>query len=206
MKVSIDGWEDGAPIPPKFAFGQIPAEGRFELGGNVNPPISWSGAPEGTRSFALICHDPDVPSVGDDVNQEGKTVPASLPRVDFFHWVVANIPADRSSIAEGEASNGVTAKGKASGEKPYGIAGLNNYTQWFAGDADMGGDYADYDGPCPPWNDEVVHHYHFTVFALSVPALELAANFDGPALRAAMEGKVLAEASYSGTYTMNRDL
>ena len=147
-----------------------------------------------------------MPSVGDDVNQEGKTVPASLPRVDFFHWVIANIPADRSSIAEGEASGGVTAKGKASGKKPYGVAGLNNYTQWFDGDADMGGNYADYDGPCPPWNDEVVHHYHFTVFALSVPSLELAGNFDGPELRAAMEGKVLAEASYSGTYTMNRDL
>ena len=149
MKVSIEGWEDGAPIPPKFAFGQIPAEGRFELGGNVNPAISWSGAPEGTQSFALICHDPDVPSVGDDVNQEGKTVPASLPRVDFFHWVIANIPADRSGIAEGEASSGVTAKGKAPGEKPYGVAGLNNYTAWFAGDADMGGDYADYGGHGP---------------------------------------------------------
>jgi phosphatidylethanolamine-binding protein (PEBP) family uncharacterized protein len=40
----------------------------------------------GTKSFAIVCHDPDVPSKGDDVNQEGRAVPRSLARVDFFHW------------------------------------------------------------------------------------------------------------------------
>ena len=58
------------------------------LSANRNPDFAWSDAPAGTRSFALVCHDPDVPSRGDDVNQEGRVVPASLPRVDFFHWVL----------------------------------------------------------------------------------------------------------------------
>ena len=52
--------------------------------------------PAGTRSFAIICHDPDVPSQGDDVNQEGRVVPATLPRVDFFHWVLVDLPPEEA--------------------------------------------------------------------------------------------------------------
>lgn len=206
MKVSITGWTNGEAIPAKFAFGKIPAEGRFELGGNVSPAISWTDAPAQTKSFAIMCHDPDVPSRPDDVNQEGKTVPADLPRVDFFHWVLVDIPADRSHLSEGEASQSVTPRGKAVGAKPYGCAGKNNYTDWFEGDADMAGIYGDYDGPCPPWNDSIVHHYHFTVYALAVESLTLADGFTGPEALAAMEAHVLDKASYVGTYTMNRDL
>ena len=206
MQIKIDAWKNGDPIPAKYAFGKIPAEGRFELADNKNPAISWSDAPTGTKSFALICHDPDVPSAADDVNQEGRTVPASLPRINFYHWVLVNIPADRTEIGEGEASDGVTPKGKAPGQKPYGQAGVNTYTHWFAGDADMGGDYGDYDGPCPPWNDEIIHHYHFTVYALSVEALDLAEGFSGDDALTAIQDHVLAQASYMGTYTMNRDL
>jgi len=206
MKLSIKGWEDGAPIPAKFAFGKIPAEGRFEISDNISPAISWSDIPEGTKSFALICHDPDVPSSGEDVNIEGKQVPASLPRVDFYHWVLVNIPTSITKLEEGVASNGVTPKGKMPGAKPYGTAGLNNYTDWFAGDTDMGGDYGDYDGPCPPWNDSIIHHYHFTVYALDTDKIDLPEPFTGPDALAAIEGHVLGKASYMGTYTMNRDL
>jgi Raf kinase inhibitor-like YbhB/YbcL family protein len=206
MKLSIEGWQDGAPIPAKFAFGKIPSEGRFETSDNISPAISWSDIPEGTKSFALICHDPDVPSSGEDVNIEGKEVPASLPRVDFYHWVLVNIPASITQLEEGVASNGVTPKGKMPGTKPYGTAGLNNYTDWFAGDTDMGGDYGDYDGPCPPWNDSIIHHYHFTVYALDTDKIDLPEPFTGPDALAAIEGHVLDKASYMGTYTMNRDL
>lgn len=203
LQVIIKGWVNGAAIPAKFAFGKQDAQTHVALSDNVSPDISWANAPAGTKSFALICHDPDVPSVGDDVNQEGKTVPADLPRVDFYHWVLVNIPADVKQIAEGAASNGVTAKGKATGEKPYGVAGINDYTSWFAGDADMGGDYGDYDGPCPPWNDSIMHHYHFTVYALDVESVDLNGSFSGADALAAIEGHVLAKGSYVGTYTLN---
>lgn len=204
--ISIDAWPHEGPIPDRFAFGTLDESGAFALSENISPAIAWDDAPEGTKSFAIVCCDPDVPSSGEDVNQEGRTVPADLPRVDFFHWLVANIPADQRSIAEGVASKGVTAKGKPVGDVGYGTVGANNYTQWFDGDADMGGTYGGYDGPCPPWNDSIIHHYHFTVYALSVDTLELPDGFDGPALKAALEGKVLAEATHTGTYTLNASM
>ncbi len=206
MKITIDSFANGSPIPAKFAFGQIPAEGRFALSGNVNPSIAWSDAPEGTKSFALICHDPDVPSSGDDVNQEGRTVPADLPRVDFYHWVVVNIPANVSEILEGADSLGVTAKGKTAGQRSYGKTGINSYTDWFAGDGEMGGNYGGYDGPCPPWNDSIIHHYYFTVYALDIDQLDLHGPFTGADALAAMKGHVLGQASHIGTYSMNPDV
>ncbi|WP_293951003.1 YbhB/YbcL family Raf kinase inhibitor-like protein [Sneathiella sp.] len=206
LKIKIDGWENGGKIPGKFAFGVPASEGHVALSDNKSPAMSWSGAPAGTKSFAIICHDPDVPSSGEDVNQEGKTVPASLPRVDFYHWVQVDIPASVTSLAEGAASDGITAKGKPIGKNDFGVSGLNNYTDWFAGDADMGGEYGQYDGPCPPWNDSIVHHYHFTVYALDVESLGLSGKFGGGEALAAMEGHVLATGVYVGTYSMNPDV
>lgn len=206
MNLTLDAWANGQPIPTKFTFGQIPVEGHFALSDNINPAISWGDVPAGTKSFAIICHDPDVPSSGEDVNQEGKTVPADLPRVDFYHWVLVNIAADTREIAEGADSSGVTPKGKAPGVQAHGKTGINSYTDWFAGDADMGGNYGGYDGPCPPWNDSIMHHYHFTVYALDVDAVNVDGAFTGADALAAMEGHVLDQASHMGTYTMNPNL
>lgn len=203
MKLSVDGVENGAPISPKFAFGNIPAEGHFELSDNINPRLAWSDAPAGTKSYAIIVHDPDVPSSGEDVNQEEKTVPSDLPRVDFYHWVLINVPTSVSEIAEGADSNAVTPTGKEAGQQSHGRTGINSYTDWFAGDADMGGNYGGYDGPCPPWNDSIMHHYHFTIYALDVESLDLDGAFTGMQALAAMDDHILDQASQLGTYSMN---
>ena len=160
--------------------------------------------PAGTKSFALICHDPDVPSKGDDVNQEGRSVPASLPRVDFFHWVVVDLPADLRTIDAGHFSGEVTPGGKPGPETALGARhGVNDYTAWFAGDDAMKGDYHGYDGPCPPWNDSIIHHYVFTLYALDVPRCAVEGRFTGQDVRAAIAGHVLGEARLTGTYTLN---
>lgn len=203
FEIHIDAWKNGAPISPRYAFGQPGKDEPFEPAPNRNPAVRWSGAPEGTRSFALLCHDSDVPSSGEDVNQAGKTVPADLPRVDFFHWVLVDIPVGLDAIEEAAASDGVTPRGKPTGPSPIGVSGFTDYTGWFAGDANMEGTYGSYDGPCPPWNDSIIHHYHFTVFALDVASLDLEGDFSGTDARAAMQGHILAQASHMGTYTMN---
>ena len=204
MKLTSTSFADGQKIPGEFAFCIPNPDHHVCLGSNRNPQLAWSGAPAGTRSFAVICHDPDVPSKGDDVNQEGRGVPASLPRVDFFHWVLIDLPVAVNVLKEGEFSDDVTPRGKPGPQAPYGARqGINNYTDWFAGDNDMRGDYHGYDGPCPPWNDERMHHYTFTVYALSVPALVLPERYSVSDLRSAMAGHVLASASLTGRYTLN---
>lgn len=203
LSVQMGAWLDGSAIPTAHAFGKPGVDGPFDFGGNRSPAIAWSDAPEGTRSFVILCHDPDVPSSGEDVNQAGKTVPAELPRVDFFHWVLIDVPSATREIAEGSASQGITARGKAIGATAHGVTGKNDYTNWFASDADMSGTYGSYDGPCPPWNDSIVHHYHFTVYALDVETLGLTGEFTGQDVQKAMQGHILAQAAHVGTYSMN---
>ena len=207
MKLTTTAFPDTGAIPSEFAFGAIDPATHLKLSTNRNPDFSWSALPEGTHSLALICHDPDVPSRGDDVNQEGRVVPASLPRVDFYHWVLIDLPADTAPIAHGEFSEGVTPRGKPGPHAPRGARqGTNSYTDWFAGDADMAGNYFGYDGPCPPWNDEIAHRYVFTLYALDVPRLDIGGLFAGPDAKRAMASHVLAESSLVGRYTLNPSL
>ena len=204
MRVTSTNFKDGGVIPADNAFCKPDAKTHATLSANRNPQLAWTGAPPGAKSFAVICHDPDVPSKGDDVNQEGRTVPASLKRVDFFHWVLVDLPPSVGSIADGEFSSSVTAHGKPGPAAAHGARqGTNDYTGWFAGDQDMGGNYFGYDGPCPPWNDEIPHHYVFTVFALDVAKLPVDGTFTGAQAREAMRGHVLAQAAITGRYSLN---
>jgi Raf kinase inhibitor-like YbhB/YbcL family protein len=207
MKLSSNSFADGQRIPAEFAFAVPDAAHHVRLGKNRNPHFTWSDAPEGVKSFALICVDPDVPSVGDDVNQESRSVPASLPRVDFFHWVLVDLPAGLREIVVGEFSHEVTPRGKSGPSAPHGSRrGINDFTSWFDNDNDMRGDYYGYDGPCPPWNDELVHHYVFTLYALDVARAPIEGRFNGPAALAAIQRHILAQASLTGTYTLNPKL
>ena len=207
MHLTTTAFADMAPIPGEFAFAVIDPVAHVKLSANRNPDFAWRDVPPGTRSLALLCHDPDVPSRGDDVNQEGRVVPASLPRVDFFHWVLVDLPASARGIARGVHADGVVARGKPGPAAPDGARhGANDYTGWFAADAAMSGNYFGYDGPCPPWNDAIVHRYVFTLYALDVPTLAVSGAFTGSEARAAMKGHVLAEAATTGRYTLNPDV
>src|SRR5215467_12202140 len=152
MQLKSQSFANEASIPAEYCFCVIDPQHHVALGRNRNPHLMWSEVPAASRSFALIVHDPDVPSRGDDVNKEGREVPASLPRVHFFHWVLFDIPAATRVLEAGSHSNGVVACGKSGPLAPAGMRhGLNDYTSWFANDADMSGKYYGYDGPCPPW-------------------------------------------------------
>lgn len=81
LSVTSDDFSDGEPLPKSAGYGA----------GNTSPQLSWSGAPEGTKSFLLLCHDPDAPVIG-----------------GFGHWAVLGIPADVQSLAAGAGSIGNT--------------------------------------------------------------------------------------------------
>src|ERR671910_437260 len=102
MSVESSSFAHGERIPAEHALGVPDGDGKATAGGgNRSPHLRWSGHPEGTQSFALVCFDPEVPGDATDVNQEGKTVPEDLPRVDFTHWLVADIPPDVIELPEG---------------------------------------------------------------------------------------------------------
>jgi Raf kinase inhibitor-like YbhB/YbcL family protein len=204
VKLASSSFPDGGAVPVEHAFCAPDTKTHATLSKNRNPHLAWSEVPVGTKSFAILCHDPDVPSRGDDVNQEGRSVSKSLPRVDFFHWVLVDLPAAMVGVTAGEFSSSVTPRGKPGPQAPHGARqGVNDYTGWFASDPDMAGDYHGYDGPCPPWNDEIAHRYVFTVYALDVARLAVDARFGGADVRKAVKGHVLAEAALTGRYTLN---
>jgi Raf kinase inhibitor-like YbhB/YbcL family protein len=207
MKLTSASFLHQQPIPAEFAFAVPDSVLHVRLAANHNPHLKWTGAPAETQSFAIICVDPDAPSKPDDVNKEGRVVPASLPRADFYHWAIVDIPASVTEIAAASCSDGIVAGGKKKLPGPQGSRqGINDYTGWFAEDADMAGTYRGYDGPCPPWNDMRIHNYHFTVYALSTPRLKVDDDFTAPEALEAMRPLVLAEARLSGTYTLNPGL
>ncbi|MEP7056516.1 MAG: YbhB/YbcL family Raf kinase inhibitor-like protein [Caldimonas sp.] len=211
MKLWSESWANGEAIPTRYAAGKPDGNGGATFADNLNPHLAWSEVPAGTQSFALICHDFDVPSRGDDVNKSDREVPADLPRTDFFHWVLVDVPATQQHIAEGAFSRGFSARGKpgpAVAVPGFEAArhGLNDYTGWFAANPEMAGDYFGYDGPFPPFNDSLIHHYVFTVYALRIARAPLDGKFGGAEARRAIHDHVLAEATHSGTYTLNRRL
>lgn len=136
------------------------------------------------------------------MNKEGMTVPRTAERQTFYHWVLIDIPAKVTSLKEGADSSGRVTHGKTA-PATVGKHGLNMFTTIFAANDAMKGNYYGYDGPCPAWNDEVAHHFHFMVYALRVDTLGLPADFDGPAAIDAMKGKILAQGELDATYSTN---
>jgi Raf kinase inhibitor-like YbhB/YbcL family protein len=124
----------GGTIANKFIY-----KGFGCSGDNISPALSWSGAPAGTRSFALLVHDPDAPTGG----------------AGWWHWLVYNIPASATEIAQGAgtADGAGLPAGSAQGRTDFGSPGWG--------------------GPCPPVGHGV-HHYRFTLYALKVEKLDVA--------------------------------
>lgn len=204
MQLTSSSFNDGAVIPDKYAFAAPDPENHFKLSDNRNPALRWSDIPEGTKSLALLCIDPDAPSKPDDVNKEDREVPADLPRADFYHWAMVDITPDLTEIEEGECSAQASPGGKLQPPGPKTVRqGINSYTEWFAGNADMEGSYFGYDGPAPPWNDALVHRYVFSLFALDIARCPVDRDFTAADVLQAIEGHVLARADITGSYTLN---
>lgn len=190
-------------IPARYAMGKPDPDQHATFSDNISPQLAWSGAPAQTKSFAVIMHDESVPSVATDVNVEGKTLSADLPRADFFHWILIDLDPGVTELAEGAHCAEVTIGGKSGPAAPGGGRhGVNNYREFFGVDPALGGEYYGYDGPFPPWNDEVIHNYTITVYALDVDRLAIEGSFNGPTVLAAMAGHILDSASFAATYSI----
>lgn len=138
--------------------GGVLPDAQVQARGNTSPHLAWSDAPEGTKSFAVTVYDPDAPTGS-----------------GFWHWTVANIPADIREIPAG----GPLPSGAVEGRTDFGEPG-------FGGAAPPAGH-----GP---------HRYIFSVFAVDVDRLEVTPENSGAVFGFNLHFHTLARASITATY------
>ena len=134
-------FEEGGSIPARFTCD----------GDDVSPPLSWADPPAGTAGFVLVVDDPDASN--------------------FIHWILANIPADVRSLAEGRGDE-------------IGVPGRNNFGR------------VGWGGPCPPSGE---HRYRFKLYAIP-SLLDVARGASHPTVITAMHGQVLAQGQLTASY------
>jgi Raf kinase inhibitor-like YbhB/YbcL family protein len=198
LAVAIGGGQQGL-FPPKSVLCALDQGGRMAPGPNRSPELSWSPGPPETRSYALTMTDEDVPADLSNINRDGVTIPEGAPRMEFAHWVLADIPVEVRALAEGE--EGASGKGgEALVLTDHGRRGENGFAAFL-----KDGPYGGYMGPCPPMNDQKAHRYRITVYALDVPSLGLTGAFTGADLLAAIKGHVLASGSKEALYGLSKE-
>jgi Raf kinase inhibitor-like YbhB/YbcL family protein len=207
LDVRVDGFKNGGVIPNQYGFCIAANQGHVAPGPDKSPEISWSKGPNGTKSYVITLTDIDnAAEQREKINKEGMTVSASAGRRTVFHWLLVDIPSYVTSLPEGAESEGRVPHGKPQTPAAVGVRGLNAFTDFMAGNEQMKGQWFGYDGPCPPWNDEIAHHFVFTVYALRVESLNLSGAFDGSAAIAALTGKVLAKGELVGLFSTNPEV
>jgi len=167
---------------PDLAMGTF--DNKFVLngfgcsGGNVSPALEWRNLPKGTRSLALLMHDPDAPTGS-----------------GFWHWAVYNIPPSATGLAQGA--------GNTRGGLPApAVGGMTDFH-----DTGVAQGNTNYGGPCPPVADRP-HRYVFTLYALSVDDLHKSggipvtgtAALHALVLNKALGDKLLQKVSLTATY------
>lgn len=181
------------PIDEKYAYCAPDGRDKTRLSNNVNPHLAWKNAPAGTKSFAIVMVDPDVPASFENANLANKTIPADAPRQNFYHWVVTDLPMDSTEIPEND--------GKKS---EHGISHINDYASFMTDVPAQ--NFVGYDGPCPPFNDLRVHNYHFVVYALNVESLGKGEMDNGRDVIKDIEKHALAKGEIISSFTNNISL
>jgi Raf kinase inhibitor-like YbhB/YbcL family protein len=199
LKVALGGLTADGRLPASAAY--CPPRRMDPAAYNVSPSVSWSRGPRGTRSYALIMTDIDVPKDLSLINKAGVTLSADTPRVPFVHWLLVDIPPRITRLRRGEESAGFVLAGKPVGPTDHGVRGANVYSFYYSKDSGLAGPRGGYDGPCPPQNDRIAHRYITRIYALDVPTLGLHGVFFGDDAQSAMQGHVLAQGEADATYS-----
>jgi Raf kinase inhibitor-like YbhB/YbcL family protein len=147
--LTSSAFREGAAIPKKYSCD----------GENISPPLKWSGATSDTKSYVLTMEDLDAPT--------GTVFPW------LTHWIVFDIPASQTQIAEG-------AKG-------VGKSGMNGRGQ------------TGYTGPCPPFG--TTHRYNFILAAIDTQSLGLSDGVSRMDVETAIKGHQIVLTGLMGTYS-----
>lgn len=101
MSVSSKDLTPGKPMANEQVFNNFGCTGK-----NISPELIWSGAPQGTKSFAIMAYDPDAPTGS-----------------GWWHWTVFNIPVNATRVATGASGEGKLPKGAVEGRTDFGMSG-----------------------------------------------------------------------------------
>jgi len=138
--------------------GGVLPDAQVQAKGNASPHLKWSGAPDGTKSYAITCYDPDAPTGS-----------------GFWHWTVANIPADVTELPTG----GPVPAGAVEGRTDFGEPGFG--------------------GAAPP-QGHGPHRYIFTLFAVDTERLDVTPDNSGAVFGFNLHFHTLAKASITASY------
>lgn len=158
MKLFSHDFNDGDILPERHVLNAMGYQG-----GNLSPQLAWDDVPPGSKSFVITCYDPDAPTGS-----------------GWWHWVVANLPAEVRALQQGAGS------GQA--ELPAGSIQTRT---------DFGS--AGYGGAAPPQGES--HRYIFTVHALDVDRLDVDEQASGALVGFNVHFHVLASASITAIYS-----
>jgi Raf kinase inhibitor-like YbhB/YbcL family protein len=153
MKINLG---DLSVTSPAFEHGTTIPVRHTGDGDGASPPLAWSSVPERTKSFALVAHDPDAPLVN-----------------GFTHWVVYGIPADVTSLGEGDGAQ---------------------YTQGLNGMGQPG-----WVPPAPP-PGHGDHFYFFHLYALDCDGDAIESGLDGAKLLDRIDEHIVEQARVVGVY------
>lgn len=165
---------------PAFADGGLMPAAHAQTGRDVSPPLAWSGAPEGTATFALVVRDLDAVAPGGGE--------------DLLHWLVWNIPGTTTSLLTGVPEGNAPEPPRGGGVAPR-----------QPGDRlrQISATGPSYRGPAAPASGPV-HHYLFELYALDVwldvPAVGLSPAATRTAVMAAMAGHIRGKGALVGRY------
>lgn len=152
FKLTSNELIDQNPLPNAQVY-----NGYGCTGGNVSPQLEWINTPKNAKSFAIICHDPDAP------RENG-----------WYHWLVVNIPVDKTSVKQGEKIEGA----------------LETVTDF---------ETAGFGGACPPIGHGI-HHYNFTVYALDVEKLDVKENTSPKEVEKLVMNHAIAKSTITGLF------
>lgn len=198
LAVTVEGVGADRTLPLSAAFCAPPSIAPRQY--NISPAMSWSGAPQGVKSYVVLMTDLDVPTDLSLINKPGVVIPMEFPRQPFIHQVLIDIPPGRTYLAKGVESHGFVAGPRPIGKTDHGVRGANVYSNLHPKDSPLAGPRGGYDGPCPPHNDPKPHRYLFSVYALDVDTLGLEGLFFGEAVLERMKGHKLAEGHVETLY------
>jgi Raf kinase inhibitor-like YbhB/YbcL family protein len=149
--------KDGEKMPERHVF-----NGMGYQGDNISPHLAWDQAPAGTKSFVVTVYDPDAPTGS-----------------GWWHWLVANLPANTRLLPQGAGSGqDALPAGAIQARTDFGKAG--------------------YGGAAPPKGE--THRYIFTVHALDVEAIDVDENSSGAVVGFNVHFHSLGSASLTVTY------